>query len=214
MSFGPFGWPGQAPTVPNATYVPAPASTFVAPFGSFGPESGIGPNGSTGPTYGILYGPSWLCLADHIITGLRVVVTAALSSNTLRIGLVSMGSDDQPTQRVLDAGTVDASSTGNKDITGLDTRLTAGNWYASYVIRYGGGGSVSIRSWPVPYGHFGQDTVTTNRVYQTRGTTFATASDAELPFRPPRWDASTAGAANNLAGPQEFLLVQRKAVQS
>jgi hypothetical protein len=199
--------------VPNATYVPAPASTFVAPFGSFGPESSISPSGSGGPTYYVNYGPSWPCLADHVITGLRVVVITALAANTLRIGLVQMGSDDQPTQRVLDAGTVDASSTGNKDITGLDTRLTAGTWYASYVVRYGGGGSVSIRSWPVPYGHFGQDTSVTNRGWQARSVVFATASDAELPFRPPRWDTLASGV-NNVGAPQEFLLVQRKAVQS
>lgn len=205
------GFPNQTPA--PYRWVPS-TSRYAMPYGNaIGPESSIAPNGATVAPFTHLIGPSWQAFNDYLITGVRVVVTTALASNSCRVGLVEVGSDDQPSSLVADFGVIDASSIGDKDITGFQVRIRTGRFYASILTRYGGGGSIALRAWPVSYGHFGQDTTTPNRVLQTRsGTSSQTSSTAGYPQVPAGWDTVTAGGANNLAGPLEWMLHRREAL--
>ena len=186
-------------------YVPAPTDVFVLPARSgVGPETTIGLAGATGPYYHY-YGPTWRCADACKITAVRVVVTTAAADNTVRLALVEMDSDDQPLSLVADWGTVDASTTGDKDITGLSTTLQAGHWYASVLVRYGGGGSVAVRAWPVQYGHFGQDTSTPNRVRVGRYVLSSASGPTTSITTPPDWGTYLVGGVNSLAGPLDWM---------
>lgn len=200
------------PVYAPAAYRPQAGTRFALPFGGTGPETSFAPNGSSGPTYATHVGPSWRAPVDMIVTAVRIEVVTALASNSCRLGLTEMGSNDQPTTLVADFGTVDCSSTGLKDVTGFQARVYAGRWYASLLTRFGGGGSIVIRAWPVPYGHFGQDATIINRALLTRSNTTAqTTSTSGYPHRPLPWDTVASGN-NNVAGPLDWLLIRSEAV--
>lgn len=201
------------PVFARSNWTPQPETRFTLPVGSRGVESSVSPSGSTGPNYSTNVGPSWQAPADFVITAVRVEVTGALASNSCRLGLTEMGSDDQPLVLAGDFGTVDCSTTGFKDIANLQCRVYAGRWYASLLTRFGGGGSISVRAWATSYGHFGDDLTTTNRVLQTRtNSTAQTTSTAGYPYRPLPWTTVASGAANNLAGPVDWMFMRREPI--
>lgn len=197
----------------GATYVPS-ATSYTPPNNSgCGPETTLSPTGASSSPYYHYYGPTWLAASAFRITAARVVVTTALASNDLRLGLVEMSSGDQPTALAGDWGTVSAATTGDKDITGLTTDVVAGKWYATVLVRYGGGGSVAVRAWPVPYGHMGQDTSVPNRINLARQVQSASSGPSTGLSNPPaNWANLVAAGANGVPGPLEFIFVKRAAL--
>lgn len=193
-------------------FIPQPDTRFTFPnrVGP-GPEAFLQPSGAAGP-YVTYVGPAWRAEADCVITAVRVEVTAALASNTARLGLTEIGADDQPSRLVADFGTVDCTTTGFKDVVGVQVRVIAGRYYGSLLTRFGGGGSIVIRAHPVPYGHFGQDLSITNRVLIYRSVTDSqTSPTSQYPTVPSRW-TTVASGTNNIAGPYEWMLQRREAV--
>lgn len=200
------------PVAAQRTYALQPETRFTLPNSAGpGPESSISPDGGTGP-YTTYYGPTWRAEVDQIITAVRIEVTGALASNTCRLGLAEVGSDDQPSELVADFGTVDCSATGFKDVTGVQVRIYASRYYQSLFTRFGGGGSISLRAWPVPYGHFGQDQSVTNRVMVRRKSTNSqTSPTAGYPQRPLPW-STVESSVNSIGGPHEWMLIRRESV--
>lgn len=105
---------------------------------------------------------------DVTITNLAIQVTVAAASTTYRLGIFesandlnALGFDWLPGQRVLDAGTVDGSTTGVKNISGLTQALTGGKVYWLAVARQGA------------------STGTTQRI---KGITSSTSTDTSLNF--------------------------------
>jgi hypothetical protein len=66
--------------------------------------------------------------------------TAAVASSTYRLGIYSANSNGVPTSLILDAGTIDTSSTGLKTIT-INQTLNAGFYYLAFI--YQGGVSLA-----------------------------------------------------------------------
>lgn len=64
---------------------------------------------------------------DTTFDRIGVTIGASVASSTVRLGIYAAGSDGLPGALVLDAGTVDSSTTGNKEIT-ISQALAAG-WY-------------------------------------------------------------------------------------
>lgn len=67
------------------------------------------------------------------VTAMRGEVTVAVASSLIRFGIVRMDNTGQPTERILDAGTIDGGSATVQTITGLSTILTPGH-YASVIM--------------------------------------------------------------------------------
>lgn len=203
-----------APSGGGATFVPSASGIYTPPPGwGCGPETTLGLSGADPGPYYHYYGPTWLAEASFRITAARVVVTSALASNTLRLGLVEMSSGDQPTALAGDWGTVSAATTGDKDITGLTTDVVAGKWYATVLVRYGGGGTVVVRAWPVPYGHMGQDSGTPNRINLGRQVLSSSSGPSTGLSNPPsNWTTALGAGSNGTPGPVEFIFVQRAAL--
>lgn len=78
-----------------------------------------------------------------------VEVTTAVASSTVRLGIYSV-TNSLPTTLVLDAGTVDSSTTGVKQIV-ISQQLTKGS-YILVAVQQGGGSSVAFRA---RYGGYG-----------------------------------------------------------
>lgn len=68
------------------------------------------------------------CTADRI----GVEVTTLAASSTVRLGIYADGTDGLPGTLLLDAGTVDTTTTGFKEIT-ISQALTAGRWWLAAV---------------------------------------------------------------------------------
>lgn len=64
----------------------------------------------------------------------RVIANAAAGA-TFRLGIYSATSLGQPGSLLLDAGTVDASSTGFKSISGLSLAMVPGLYFAAFVMQ-------------------------------------------------------------------------------
>lgn len=197
----------------GATIVPS-ADIFTPPPGlGCGPETAHSINGSDGPAYYHFYGPTWKAETSFRITAARVVVITALASNTLRLGLVEMNSADQPVALAGDWGTVGGDTTGNKDVTGLTTDVQAGKWYATVLVRYGGGGTLNVRAWPVPYGHMGQDTSVPNRVILSRNVLSNDSGPSTGLSNPPsNWTTRVPAGVNGAPGPLEFIFIKRQEI--
>ena len=196
--------------VADVGYVPSAAGLFTTPNGTgVGPESSIGPIGASSSPYIHHYTPTWQATASFKITAVRLVVPGAIAGNTVRVVLVEMDSDDQPLSVIEDFGTIDASSTGDKDITGLTCPVQGGHWYAFCVVRYGGGGSIILRAWPVSYGHFGQHPSVANRIAVVRYVSSAASGPSTPLTSAPDWTTRDGAAGNATPGPLEYVLVQR-----
>ncbi|WNT44598.1 minor tail protein [Arthrobacter phage Tillums] len=64
-------------------------------------------------------------------------VTVAAASSTVRLGIYNIGTNGLPTSLVLDAGTIDASTTGAKEIT-IDTGVLPAGLYGLAAVAQGG----------------------------------------------------------------------------
>jgi hypothetical protein len=89
--------------------------------------------------YGIYFCNSKSTTFDRIC----LEVTAAVASSTVRLGIYSTV-NNWPSTLVLDAGTIDSSSTGTKEIT-ISQTLPAGVYILAAVCQ-GGGASATVRS--------------------------------------------------------------------
>lgn len=69
---------------------------------------------------------------------ISVYVATAQTSSEVRLGLYSNGSDDRPGSLILDAGTVSAASTGQKDAT-ISQSVAAGMLWMACVVQTAGG---------------------------------------------------------------------------
>ena len=95
-----------------------------------------------------------------IIDRVGVEVTAATSSTTWRIGIYNADSNGVPTTVVLDAGTVDTSSTGLKVIT-VNQTLSAGVYYVGGVFQGAGSSSPTMRGYSTFSGNWSPVATTT-----------------------------------------------------
>lgn len=87
--------------------------------------------------------PLWVP-APITIDTIACEVTAAVAATTVRLGLYGSASTDMPGGLVLDAGTIDSSTTGIKTITLSPTlRIPAGLWWLASVAQ---GGSPTLRT--------------------------------------------------------------------
>jgi len=90
----------------------------------------------------IRYVPFYL---DQDITVTRMginVVTAGAASSTCRLGIyTNNGTNNQPSTRLVDTGTIDLVATGPKSVTGLSVALTKGLYWFAY---FGSSASGSI----------------------------------------------------------------------
>lgn len=78
----------------------------------------------------------------------RVIGSATVNS-VFRLGLYDAKPNGQPNNLLVDAGTVDASSTGFKSIGGLSVSLTPGLYYAAFVVQGAGGPTTyNLAGWP------------------------------------------------------------------
>jgi hypothetical protein len=79
---------------------------------------------------------------DQRFVRIGAEVTVAAASSTVRLGIYNIGSNGLPTALVLDAGTIDSSTTGAKEIT-IDTTLPAGLYGLAAVAN---GGTPTVRT--------------------------------------------------------------------
>jgi hypothetical protein len=78
--------------------------------------------------------------------------TTAVASSTFRLGLYNANSNGVPTSLILDAGTIDTSSTGLKTIT-INQTLNAGLYFLAFVYQ-GGATLASMRSIDARFGNY------------------------------------------------------------
>lgn len=113
-------------------------------------------SGGTVNTSGFLTSGRMLCspimFPDRVtLTRIGIDITSSAASSTTRLGLYTVGADGLPGDLVLDAGTVDSSTTGVKEIT------ISQEVYGTYYLACAGqGGSPQCRatshtSYAVPY---------------------------------------------------------------
>lgn len=74
------------------------------------------------------------------IDALATMCQAGVASALVRLGIYDCDDDLQPTSLVLDAGTVDFSTTGFKSITGLSQTLDRGVYLLAAAYSHNGGG--------------------------------------------------------------------------
>jgi hypothetical protein len=87
-------------------------------------------------------------------TEIAVVVTVAAASSSIRLGIRNCNqATGQPTTLILDAGTVDSSTTGLKQITGLSQSLSPG-WY---ILEITSNGAPTIGAYSAPDAIFGTE---------------------------------------------------------
>lgn len=82
----------------------------------------------------VIYSPV-LITDDQEISSIGIRVIAAAASAVFRLGIYSAGSDGSPSTLLLDAGTVDASTIGFKDIGSLSLTVTAGYYWSAVVLQ-------------------------------------------------------------------------------
>lgn len=93
---------------------------------------------------------------DVTITALAIRVTVAAANTTYRLGIFQEANslttphNWQPGNRIVDAGTVDGSTTGIRTITGLTTTLTGGRVYWLAVARQGSSTGTTQRIAGIP----------------------------------------------------------------
>jgi len=109
--------------------------------GANGVPGGTWGGGIGGATSQILNstGSMYLCGAFFLrapitITGLACVVLTPQAASAARIGIYSANSDWSLNALVADFGTVDSSTSGRKEITGLSTVLQSGQYYTSFAV--------------------------------------------------------------------------------
>ena len=89
-----------------------------------------------GSVVGVGTGSTVNCFIDALATMCQAGVASAL----VRLGIYDCDDDLQPTSLVLDAGTVDFSTTGFKSITGLSQTLDRGVYLLAAAYSHNGGG--------------------------------------------------------------------------
>jgi hypothetical protein len=82
--------------------------------------------------------PCWLRAGT--LDRLAVKVTTLQASNTFRLGLYNDDGTGNPGSLVVDGGTIDGSSTGDKSVT-ISTAITQGMYWAAIVEQGGAGGA-------------------------------------------------------------------------
>lgn len=112
-------------------------------------QVGTGLMGSVGnPVLGILHGQPFLVPDNATYTKIAVECTSGQGATREgRLGIYN-DTDGAPSSRVLDAGTVDLSTTGLKEIT-ISQALTAGWYWLAYV---GNHSSPVFRGWTATAG--------------------------------------------------------------
>jgi hypothetical protein len=83
--------------------------------------------------------PIWLVRAETIVGIQSRIIGSATVGSTFRFGFYSANANGEPDTLLLDAGTIDASTTGFKGITGLNLSLAAGLHWAAFVVQGAGG---------------------------------------------------------------------------
>ncbi len=131
----------------------APQLTYFAMSTNYLTRRGMGP--STTPLangrryHQLIYVPE-----SRTFTEIATVVTGAVASTVIRLGIRNCNQNTgQPTTLILDAGTVDSSTTGLKQITGLSQTLSAGY----YLLEMTSNGAPTVAAMTTPDSSFGTE---------------------------------------------------------
>lgn len=193
----------------------SPSGQWMMAAGGVRPEEGTFSwyNGHDGGTTYIHYHAPFQPVSSYRITDVMVEIVTALASNNVRVGLVVLGQDGQPDSLVSNIGTIDASSTGRKSISGLTIDLTAGVWYCFCSLNVGGGGSIAARCFyggGMGVGSWGSSNDVLNRSKSDARVTLSgeTYYASGFPDPPDDWTHLLDPPGNNYAGPREIWQVK------